>query len=222
MRIVHHLHHAVNIFFVDDDAGQTEYAPGGIVGMNGHVDIIFVAGGHDALQEIFQIFKELVIIHILVHLKQFFYPGHTLGLPAGHYRAVHIAGDGFEHLLRIQSIHSLLGVSQYGRTIGTHACQLSSGPVKHRHKIVANHVNAGLSQTLQSGDIIVDVFVAVGSTYLDGIVNIYALNTGKLKTCILNFFLQCQNIFHFPGFTGSGAVQSGDHACHAGNLSDLF
>ena len=101
MRVVHHLHHAKDVRLVDDDTGQTEYTPGGIVGMNGHVDIVFVADRHDALQEVLQVRKQLLIVHILVHLEQFLDVSHTLRLPAGQDRTVGITADGGEHILGI-------------------------------------------------------------------------------------------------------------------------
>ena len=57
---------------------------------------------------------------------------------------------------------------------------------------------------------------------LDRIVYIYTFDTGQFKACIFDLFLQSQNVFHLPCFTGSGAIQCGDYAGHTGNLSDLL
>ena len=91
VRIVHHFHHAQNVGFVDDDSGQTEHAPCGIVRMNCHIDIVFVTDGHDALQKILQIFEELFIGYVLIHFKEFLDVRHALGFPAGKNRTVGVA-----------------------------------------------------------------------------------------------------------------------------------
>ena len=67
-----------NIFFIDNDAGQTKNAPCRIVRMNCHIDVILIADRHDPLQKILEICKQCIIINILVHLKQFFYLCHPL------------------------------------------------------------------------------------------------------------------------------------------------
>ena len=84
VRVIHHFHHAKDVGLVDDDAGKSEHAPGGIVRMDRHVDVVFVADRHDALQEIFQIGKQRLIIHVAVHLEQLFDVLHAFRFPAGH------------------------------------------------------------------------------------------------------------------------------------------
>ena len=148
--------------------------------------------------------------------------GHTFRFPAGEDGAVGITGDGCEHILRIQCIYCLLRVGKYGGAVGTNPGKLGSGPVKYGHEVVAYHVYAGLAQTLQGRDVVINVFVSVRGAYLDGIVNVHALNACKLQPRVFDFLLQCQNIFHFPYFTGFGAVKSGNDTGYTGNLSDLF
>ena len=55
--VVNHLHHTQNVCFVDDDTGQSEHAPCGVIRMNCHVDIILVTDRHDAFQKVFQVCK---------------------------------------------------------------------------------------------------------------------------------------------------------------------
>ena len=49
-------------------------------------------------------------------------------------------------------------------------------------------MDTGLTQALQSSNIVVDVFISVGGAYLDGIVNVNTFNTCKLKARIFNLF----------------------------------
>ena len=57
MRIVYHLHHTQDVFLINNDTRQTEHTPGGIIGMNRHVNIVFIAYRHDPLQEVLQILE---------------------------------------------------------------------------------------------------------------------------------------------------------------------
>ena len=53
--IVDHLHQAENVFLAGNDAGQTEYGPCGIIGMDCHLDVVPAADGHDLLEEILEV-----------------------------------------------------------------------------------------------------------------------------------------------------------------------
>ena len=64
--LVDHLHHPLNVALVDDDPRQTEDAPGRIVRVNRHVDIIAVADRHNRFQENPQILKQLFFIDAAV------------------------------------------------------------------------------------------------------------------------------------------------------------
>ncbi len=142
VRIVHHLHHPQDVLFVDDDSGKPENAPCRIVRMDRHVNIILIAHRHDFFQKILQIGKQLLSVHILIHLKKLFYPCHTLRLPARHYRSVRVFRDRRKHLLRVQRVHRFLRVGKHCGTVRPYPCQLRSCPVKHRHEIVTYHVDA--------------------------------------------------------------------------------
>ena len=222
MRIVHHFHHAQDVGLVDDDAGKAEYAPGGVVRVNGHVDVIFVADGHDALQEIFQVGKKRLVVHAAVHFKQLFDVLHAFRFPAGHDGAVGVAGDGGKHFLRIQLIHGLLGVGEHGGAVRAYAGQLGSGPVEYGHEVVADQMDVCLSQILQGGDVVVDILVAVEKTGLDGVVDVDAFDAGKAQSGVLDLFFQGKDIGKLPHVPGRGVVQGGDHAGHAGDLTDLL
>lgn len=116
MRVIHHCHHAQDVGFVDDDTRKAEYAPCRIIGMDRHIDVVFVADRHDALQE--------------------------LRLPARHDRAVGVTCDGFKHVLRIKGVNSFLCVRENCGAVRSYTCQFCSGSVKDRHEVVVNvHVS---------------------------------------------------------------------------------
>ena len=222
VRIIHHFHHAQDIFLVDDDAGQAENAPGRIVGMDGHVDIVFVADRHDAFQEIFQVGKQLFFIDILIHGEKVFDFLHALRFPAGHDRAVGIAGNGCKHIFRIQFVHCFLSIGKNGGAVRAYSGKFGPCPVENGHKVVADHMDIRFSQVLQSGDVIVYVDIPFRGACFDGVVDVYAFNAGELQTRVLNFFFEGENVLKGPGFSGNGVVKGGDHAGYAGDLADLF
>ena len=82
MGIIHHVHDPEHVFFIGHDPRQPEHAPGRIVWMNGHPDVIFPAYGHDLLQKIPEIFKQPFLIHAPVHGKQLLYPGPCAPAPS--------------------------------------------------------------------------------------------------------------------------------------------
>ena len=162
MRVVYHLHHTLNVFFVNDDTGKAEYAPSGIVGMDGHVNVVFVTGGHDALKEVFEVGKKFLIVNIFVHFEELFNLSHSFGLPAGHYVAVGVILNAVEHFLGLDGIDGCLIVSKNGGAVGTLSGKFGSGPVKNRHEVVTYHVDVFLTETLQRLNIIVNVLFSFG------------------------------------------------------------
>ena len=188
VRVIHHFHHAEDVFLINDDSGEAEYAPGGVIRMNGHVDVVFITGGHDAFQEIFQIGKELFIVNVFIHGEEVFDFFHTLRFPAGHDAAVGICADGGKHILWIQFVHCFLGICKNGGTIRAHSGKLGSCPVKNRHEIVAYHMDIRLTQIFQRGNVVIDIHVPFRCAGFDGVVDIDAFDAGKLQACVLNFF----------------------------------
>ena len=60
----------LDIFFCADDARQTEDLNGGIIGMNAHIHVAFLAGWHDGLQEILHVGAELCLVDTFVKVKE--------------------------------------------------------------------------------------------------------------------------------------------------------
>ena len=113
VRIVDHAHHAENVFLVDDDARKTKYAPGRIVWMDCHVDVAILLS-HTGMMRSRKYFRlaNNFSSSMSLYMAKSSLMRHALRLPARHDAAVGIPGDGLEHFLRIEGIHSLLGVSE--------------------------------------------------------------------------------------------------------------
>ena len=217
-----HFHHTFQVCLSRDDTRQTEYAPGRIVRMDCHVDIVLVTYRHDRFQEVFQVVQQFVIVDVFVQLEQLFYFLHTLRLPARHDGTVHVILDAGEHGFRIHAVDLVLAVSENGGSVCSHTIQFCSCPVEYRHEVVANHVNISFSKVFQCFDVSCDIFVALRSTCLDGIADINALNTCQMKACILNFFLHCQDLVQCPYLSRHFVVKSCDDSLYIAALTNLL
>ena len=154
MGIIHHLHHPQDVFFVDDNSRQAEHAPGRIVGMNGHINVILLTYRHNSLQKILQVIEELFLVDIFVQFKEFFDFCHSFRLPSCKKITAALSIHGGEHVLRMDSIDGILIIRHDRRTIRTFSRQLRSHPIKDRHKIVANQMNIFFSQVFQCLNIV--------------------------------------------------------------------
>ena len=222
MGIVHHLQHTMDVLLVDDDAGQAEHRPRRIVGMDGHIDAVFVAGGHDGLEEILEVIEQRLVVHALIDLEQRLDVLHALRLPAGQNEAVGRAADGVEHILGVQAVDVGLIVGQHGGAVIAGLGQIGARPVEHGHEVVAHHVDALFAQRGQGFDIIFDVHIAGGQAGLDVVVHVDALNAADLQAGRLDLLVEGVNGFARPGLAGLGGVEGGDDALHAGDLTNLL
>ena len=222
VRVVHHLQHAVQVLAAGDDARQAEHAPGRVVRMNGHIDVVLVAHGHDGLEEVLEVGEQRFVVHALVDLKQRLDLLHALGLPAGQDVAVGVRADRGEHVLGIERVHLRLVVGQHGGAVPAGLGQIGARPVKDRHEVVAHHVDVLFAQRGQGLDVVVDVHVAAGQARLDVVVYVDALDAADVQAARRHLVLERPDRLARPGLAGLGGVQGGDHARHPGNLANLL
>ena len=190
--------------------------------MDRHLDVIFIADGHDLLEEILQVVEKIVARHVFVLLEELLDVRHSLGLPAGHHSAVHVACDGFKHLLGNQFVDCFLGICEAGGAVRKDSGQLGPCPVEDGHEVVAYKVDILFSEVLQGLDVVRDQLVAGGLSELDVLMYVDALDTGEVEACCLDFVLHRADPLAAPHFAGHRVVQGRDNAGHAGNLPDLL
>ena len=82
MWIWNFIQHAHNIFLIDNNTWKSEYRPGWIIGMNCHINIVFVTNRHNCFKEVFKILEKLFVINSFVHLEKLFYAGHAFRFPS--------------------------------------------------------------------------------------------------------------------------------------------
>ena len=222
MFIWNSVHHSFQFFLRRNDTGQSEYAPGRIVWMNSHVDVVFVTYRHNGFQEVYQIVKKFFFINVFIQSEEFFYFLHTFRLPAWHYSTVHVIFDAVEHLFRIHAVDGVLAVSKNCRTVVSLTLQLCSCPVKYRHEVVAYHMDVCFAQVFQGFNVSFDIFITFRSSCFNSVAYVYAFDTCKMKTGVFYFFLHCHDLVQSPYFTGHFVIQSGDDSLYIAALTNLF
>ena len=218
--VVHHGQEAVDGLCVHQQAGQAEDVPGGIVHVNGHLDVALVAHGHQLLQEVLQVLPQLLLGHRAVHLKQLVQAGHPLRLPAGEGHAVEVLQDIVGHGLGVV-LDQVLLIVQGGGAVGQGVEQVSAGPVKDRHEVVADHLHAELLQIPHGLNVVVDIHVPSGQPHLDVVVDVHRLHHVHVEAVRLQLLLDFGDLLLLPDLAGLLVVQGPDDAGHAGDLFDV-
>ncbi len=64
----HGIKHPLDVLGSADDARQTEHRVGRVVGVDTHIDVVFVADGHNGLQPVFHVLLQLLLVNALIEL----------------------------------------------------------------------------------------------------------------------------------------------------------
>ena len=220
--MVHHLQEAVDILAVDQQTGQTEDIPWGIVHMDGHLHVALLAGGHDGFQEILQVGPQLLVVHIGVVLEQLVQLGHTLRLPAGEGHIVLLGEvqNVFCHGVVVVLDHALL-IEQGSGAIANFVEQVGTGPVEDRHEVVADDLHAELGQVADALLVVLDQAVPSGLADLDVVMDVDRFHHIAVEAVGVELVHDLLDLVFFPNFTGHFVVQSPNNAGDTGDLLDV-
>ena len=143
--IVYHLQETVDAGLVHQKSGQAENIPRWIVHVDGHFDVALTAGGHNCLQEILQVCPQLFFGDVCIRLEEFVQLRHSFRFPTreGHIVFFREIQDILRHRVVIVLDHSLF-IEKGGRAVPYFVEQITTGPVKNRHKVITNHLHAKL------------------------------------------------------------------------------
>ena len=144
--------------------------------MHSHLNLILLASWHNSIQEIFIILTKLVCIYIFILIEQIHNLIPTVWLPARHYETATGFLNAVKHFTGVNSVNDrgIIGKCR-GAILQRHG-KISSGPVKHRHKVVANQMNVCFSNCLQGLAIIFNQFVPCRKTNFDILMHVDTLN----------------------------------------------
>ena len=216
--------------------------------MNSHTHANFFGNRNNRLQEDGKVFAQFGFVDIFVQLQvltelvegvPFFRARQTGNDVTGQTRFVFVAHSGeafsclsnfFFGVIRFrtwafQDMHfecsefDLVEAQSFG-AVWQHVFEVSTGPVEHRHEVVAHGANATLRQVAQSLLIVSDPLLIVASVGFDIFVNWHAFYDRPHQACIFNDRLAFEDLFYGPYFTVRDMVQSGNHASRA-RLTDI-
>ena len=189
--------------------------------MDRHVDAVLVTGRHDGLQEINEVVEQLVCRDIFIRFKQLLDAGEAFGLPSGHDEAVGVCVGLVKEDLRVDGVDNRLVICKHGGTVVARLGKVGTCPVKDRHEVVADHLDAFLTEVLQRLDIIFDVLITGGQTDLDIVMDVDGFDTGNFQIFRFDLCLQRGDFLARPELACLSVIKGRDNADHAGNLTDL-
>ncbi len=190
--------------------------------MDGHFDTALPAGGHDGLQEVFQVIPQLFLGDGLVLLKQLIQLGHTLRLPAGEGHVVLLSEghDVIRHLLGVLVDFGRLVIQRRG-AVPHRVEQVRPSPVEHRHEVVADHLHPKGRQVADGLLVVLDILVPAGQADLDVVVDIDGLHHVHVEAVLVQLLLHRRDLLGLPDFPRHFVVKRPDNALHARNLLDV-
>ena len=222
VRVIHHGQEPVDALGIHQQAGQAEDIPRGIILMDSHFDVALAAGRHDGFQEILQVIPQFFLGDRGVSLEQLVQLSHTLRLPTreGHVILLGEAHDVLGHGLVIV-LDQIFLIEQGGRAVADGMEQVGTGPVKDRHKVVADGLDAELSQVADALLVVLDILVAGRQTDLDIIVDVHGLHDGSVEAVGMDLIDNFLDLVFFPDLAGHLAVQRPNDLLNTGDLLDI-
>ena len=217
------LHHAVKARLIVRDARQAEDRPARIVRMAGHLHADLFAGRDDAVEEILEVFKQLLLVHALVELQHVLQLGQTGGLPARQGEAVGVFGRAADDLHRGHRAQlGLIVIQAVGAVLRDDARQIGAQPVQHRHEVVDDDLHAVLRQIADGLAVILDVLVARGQAELDILMHVDALDDLALEPRGMHLVDIRLDLVFLPNLARGLVVKHAHQAGAAGDLLDLL
>jgi len=159
--------------------------------VDGHLHIVLLADGNHCLQEILQVAEQVLMGDIPVLGKQALELRHAFRFPARHLKLPCPLLDLIREGLWVgDAVNDCLIIGQDCGAVGPRLGQISAGPVKNRHKVVADHLYTRLAQPPHRLPVVVDIRVPSGQAQLDVLMDIDALNDLHLQASGIDFLFE--------------------------------
>ena len=194
------------------DAREPEHIPGGIVGVDGHIDSGLVAGGHDAVQKIYEIFKQLFVRDPLIFFQK----------PVEFFGRITLVPAGKAQVFRVEFQQRFVTIAKGVRPVRVFALQIRPQPVENGHKIVAHAFDAYLTKIADGLRVIFDQPVPGRFAEFDVFVYGHRFDHFHRKIRAVAQFFQPFDFGKFPDFSHRNVVNGGHHARHVRDLPDVF
>ena len=191
--------------------------------MNRHLNAHFLAHRNHGIQEILVIIPQHVRRNALILLQCLLQLSQPLRLPSRKGKSVAVLRRLFHDLKGSHIAQlSLVIIQAVGTVLLDNPRQVRAEPVKHRHKIVHDHLNAILGQVADGGDIVGNILIPGGKPHLNVLMDIHALDDFALQPCLMNLVHILFNLFLRPHLACRFVIKNPHKAAHAGNLPDLL
>ena len=203
--------------------GKAKDRPGGIVGMAGHHNAAFLTGGDDTIQKIFIVGPQVIRCDGFIPFEGTLQLRQPLRFPSRQGEAIAVV-DGVAHQIHGGHISQLrlVKIQAVGAVLRDFPRQIGAKPVKHRHKIVYNHLHPIFGQITDGLAIIFDIAIPRGESHLDVLMYIdrldhFALQSGCVYLVDIGF-----DLLLAPHIPRCFVIQKSHNARHTWNLFDLL
>ena len=99
--------------------------------------------------------------------------------------------------------------------------QISTGPVEHRHEVVANHLYSESGKIFDGLFIVLNVLIPGWQADFDVVMDIDTLHNVHVETIGLELLLNFGDFIKFPYFSRHFVMKRPDDALHTRNLLDI-
>ena len=190
--------------------------------MAGHPHAGFLADRDDSVQEIPEVFPQVVRPDGFILLQRGFKQRQAFRLPAGKAETAASFRGSLHDFQRPHGAEILLvKIKAVASVLGDDAGEICPQPVENRHEIVYDYFHAVLCQHPDRGDIVFDIFIPPGNAKLDIFMDVNGFDDFDLKAGVIDFLFQRRKFLLRPVHTGR-LFQQAHQACHSGNLLYIF
>ena len=210
----HDVQKPLQILLVRDDARQPEHTPWRIVRMDRHVDADLFRHRNDRFQKGLEIFPKSLFAECGIGGEQVFKLRLCIARVPARQRQI--------ALQRIHRPHGRVVIRQRMRTVRLRVLQLAAQPVKHRHEVIADALDARLCQPPHILTVVFDHAGGFLCAELDVLRHRHALHHLKGE------FVRRSGAFHLcdallaPYLSRRHIVYRRNDTGHAGDLRDLL
>ena len=179
--------------------------------MDRHVDARFVARGHDAVQEIDEVFKELFVRDVLVLLEE----------PVELFGGVAFVPAGKAQVVLIELLEVRLLIGEADGAVFLHIVKVGAEPIEDGHEVVADTFHAEFAEISDGFRIVFDEPIARGLAELDVLMHGDGLDDFHLEPGLFAELFEAGDLVARPDFAHGDVVNSRDDARQIGDLLDV-
>ena len=169
------------------------------------------ARGHDAVQEIHEVFKELFVRDVLVLLEE----------PVELFGGVAFIPPRKAQVVLIELLEVRLFVREADGAVFLHIVKVGAEPIEDGHEVVADALNAEFAEVSDGLRIVGDEPIARGLAEFDILMHGDRLDDFHLEVCLFAQRFEAGDLVARPDFAHGDVVNGRDDARQIGDLPDV-